>query len=97
MSVFIFLGLISSCASPPSRVEPKASASQSPHDQRTSGIFDIYFDSSGRATDVRVIKSTGSELLDNTSVRTLRRWHRKPGKVGRVRVPITYTMKVPEL
>ena len=65
--------------------------------QTGSGRFIISFDDSGNATDVSVAQSTGSPILDQTTVNTFRRWRCKPGTYHRVAVPITYTMQGAQL
>jgi TonB family protein len=47
---------------------------------------------SGSVTDVVMRQSCGSVILDNSTLDTLRRWRFKRASVGRVRVPITYTL-----
>jgi TonB family protein len=64
--------------------------------QTGSGRFMITFDSSGNVTDVSVLSSTGSAILDQTSMTTFRRWRAKPG-VPKVIVPITYTLEGAQL
>ena len=58
-----------------------------------SGKFLLHFDASGSVTDVDVVQSTGSDILDQTSSSTFRRWRCKPGVYSKVYVPITYTME----
>ena len=65
--------------------------------QTGSGSFIITFDDSGSVSDVSVAKSTGSPILDQTSMNTFRRWRVKPGTYKRVRVPITYTLSGAQL
>ncbi len=65
--------------------------------QTGSGKFLLVFNSSGSVTDVQVAKSTGSAILDQTSVQTFRRWRCKPGAYTKVYVPITYTMEGAQL
>lgn len=57
-----------------------------------SGKFMVIFDSGGSVSDVETIKSTGNAILDQTTINTFRRWRAKPG-VGKVIVPITYTLQ----
>jgi TonB family protein len=38
------------------------------------GLFRIAFDTSGKATGVQVVKSTGHQALDSEAMRTLRLW-----------------------
>lgn len=60
--------------------------------QTGSGRFLLKFDSLGTVTDVGVAQSTGSEILDQISMSTLRRWRCKPGIYKQVYVPITFTL-----
>lgn len=65
--------------------------------QTGSGRFVITFDDSGNATNVSVARSTGSPILDQTSVNTFMRWRCKPGFYKKVVVPITYTLQGAQL
>ena len=47
---------------------------------------------SGSVLDVRMAQSTGSVILDNSTVSTVRRWRFRPGTLSQVQVPITYTL-----
>jgi protein TonB len=47
---------------------------------------------SGEVTDARMWQSTGNALLDDATLRALRRWRFQPGKIVAVRVPITFTL-----
>ena len=47
---------------------------------------------SGEVTDATMVQSIGSPILDNATISTFRRWRFKPGRVLKVRIPITYTM-----
>jgi len=62
-----------------------------------SGKFVISFDDSGNATDVTTVQSTGSKILDSTTVSTFMRWKCNPGAYHKVAVPITYTMEGAQL
>ena len=46
----------------------------------------------GRVTDAKMSKSTGSTMLDKLTVQTFKSWRFKPGSVAKVRIPITFTM-----
>jgi TonB family protein len=61
--------------------------------QTGSGKFLLHFDPGGAVTDVDVVQSTGSAILDQTSAQTFRRWRCKPGVYSKVYVPITYTLE----
>ena len=65
--------------------------------QTGSGRFLITFDDSGNATDVTATQSTGSPILDQTSINTLMRWKCNPGAYHKVVVPITYTLQGAQL
>lgn len=65
--------------------------------QTGSGKFLLIFNSSGSVSDVEVSQSTGSAILDQTSMQTFRRWRCKPGAYTKVYVPITYTMEGAQL
>ncbi|MEO5753544.1 MAG: energy transducer TonB [Chthoniobacterales bacterium] len=65
--------------------------------QTGSGKFLLIFSSSGSVSDVQVTQSTGSAILDQTSMQTFRRWRCKPGAYSKVYVPITYTMEGAQL
>lgn len=64
--------------------------------QTGSGRFKLLFDADGRVTDVQTMQSTGSAILDQTTINTFRRWRAKPGG-PQVIVPITYTMEGAQL
>jgi len=58
-----------------------------------SGVVGLTLNSaSGEVIDARMSQSTGSAILDNTTVETLRRWRFRPGVPWNVAVPITYTL-----
>jgi len=44
----------------------------------------------GRITDAKMSKSTGSAMLDKLTVQTFKSWRFKPGTVSQVLVPISY-------
>jgi len=63
--------------------------------QRTTGSGSVVLlinSLTGSVTDARMEQSTGSIVLDNSTVSTLQRWRFKPGTVTKVQVPITYTL-----
>ena len=60
--------------------------------QTGSGKFLLTFAADGSVIDVQVVQSTGSGILDQTSLTTLRRWRCRPGVYERAYVPITYTL-----
>ncbi|HEY2713820.1 MAG TPA: energy transducer TonB [Chthoniobacterales bacterium] len=65
--------------------------------QTGSGKFLLHFNATGAVTNVDVVQSTESPILDQTSSLTFRRWRCRPGVLTRVTVPITYTMEGAQL
>jgi TonB family protein len=57
-----------------------------------SGKFLLKFDSDGNVTDVIAAQSTGSKILDRSSISTLLRWRCQPGAYTQVYVPVTFTL-----
>jgi TonB family protein len=58
-----------------------------------TGIIIIQVDrATGNVTDVRMLQSTGSSILDGASVSAFRRARFKPGTEGPVKIPIAFTM-----
>ena len=62
-----------------------------------SGKFLLTFGLDGNVTDVSAVTSTGSAILDQTTINTFRRWRCQPGVYKKVYVPITYTMQGAQL
>lgn len=56
----------------------------------------IYLDAKGAVTRVEVVKSSGSKILDAASTEALRNWRAKPGRPGRVIVPINFFLSSPK-
>lgn len=55
-----------------------------------SGSFEVAFDSAGHVVSVRVVRSTGSRVLDVSSVGALKTWRARPGIAWKTVVPFTY-------
>jgi TonB family protein len=45
----------------------------------------------GGVTDAAMAESTGSAILDNSTLSAFRQWRFKPGAVLKVTIPITFT------
>lgn len=60
--------------------------------QTDSGKFLLRFDDNGNVTEVGLIESTGSPILDQVAMRTLRQWRCQPGAYESVYVPVTFTL-----
>ena len=65
--------------------------------QTGSGKFLLRFASTGDVTEVLVVQSTGSVVLDQVSLSALRQWRCKPGVYDKVYVPITFTLEGAQL
>ena len=61
------------------------------HSKPGDGLFLIDFNSSGHATAVHIVKSTGNAKLDATTVGKLKRWTCQPGVYKQVYVPFAQT------
>ncbi|HKP03663.1 MAG TPA: energy transducer TonB [Chthoniobacterales bacterium] len=56
-----------------------------------TGRFRMMVDfKTGKVTDVLILKTTGSDVLDREAILALRRWRFKPGKARQVDLPITF-------
>jgi protein TonB len=44
-------------------------------------LLDVYVGEDGRVSDVKLKKSSGSDLLDRTAIDTVRRWRFEPATV----------------
>ncbi len=58
------------------------------------GLYDVFIDPpTGVVTRVTVAQSTGSKILDGAAVNAFLRWRARPGKLSRLRVPCTFTLR----
>jgi protein TonB len=58
-----------------------------------SGIAELTVNrDAGIVIEARMAQSTGSAILDDATVETLRRWRFKPGTSANIQVPITFTL-----
>jgi len=58
-----------------------------------AGVFDVIVRTeTGVVTDVKILRSTGSQLLDNAAVKALSRWRARPGKISHIKVPVNFVM-----
>ena len=57
------------------------------------GVYDAFVDPpTGVVARVTVAQSTGSKILDGAAVNAFR-WRARPGKLSRLRVPCTFTLR----
>jgi TonB family protein len=58
-----------------------------------SGVYDVWMRvKPGVVTRVDIIRSTGSKLLDDAAVKSLRHWRARPNTVSHMRVPIRFLL-----
>lgn len=87
---FVALSPSGSMSGPPPESPPEARA------QHLSGrgIFLLHFDKpTGNIIDVTVRQSTGSAILDQAAIATLRKWHATPNCPREVPMTITYSVQ----
>ena len=60
--------------------------------QTGSGKFLLGFDANGYVTNVTLVQSTGSPILDQLAIGAFQRWRCRPDVYERVYVPITFTL-----
>jgi protein TonB len=79
-----------------SRAATYAPKPEYPSEARTrhitgSGVCVVDVDpGSGNVTGASMAESTGDPILDDSAVRTFRKWRFKPGTVSRVRIPVEF-------
>jgi TonB family protein len=79
-----------------SRAATYAPKPEYPSEARTrhitgSGVCVVDVDpGSGNVTGASMAQSTGNPILDDSTVRTFRKWRFKPGTVSRVRIPVEF-------
>jgi TonB family protein len=57
------------------------------------GWFELFIDSaSGRVQQVRVVKSTGVKMLDDSAVATLLQWRAKPRTIHHAMIPVEFKL-----
>ena len=59
-----------------------------------TGIYDVWIrPKTGVVTRVDIARSTGSKLLDDAAVQSLRQWRARPNALSRIRVPIRFSLR----
>ena len=58
--------------------------------QQGQGYFRLYVARNGNVTAVKVTKSTGHELLDDSCLKAFRRWQLKPGFRREIDTPVSF-------
>lgn len=59
----------------------------------SSGSYRIYFDATGRAKNVQILKSTGAPIFDRAALMALQQWKSEPGQEWTIVVPISFQPK----
>ena len=57
-----------------------------------SGVYEIRIDRAGTPTAVKVVKSSGSAVLDKAAMTAFKRWRFKPGIFQSVRIPVSWSV-----
>ena len=57
------------------------------------GSYRIYFDATGRAKNVQILKSTGAAPLDRAAITALQQWKSEPGQEWTIVVPVSFQPK----
>jgi TonB family protein len=55
-----------------------------------SGLYELRIDKTGKTTNVAIVKSAGSPVLDQAAKSTFMKWRFKPAVFTRVRVPVSW-------
>jgi TonB family protein len=58
--------------------------------QQGQGYFRLYVARDGNVTTVKVIKSTGHDLLDDSCLKAFKSWQLKPGFRREIDVPVSF-------
>ena len=59
------------------------------------GWYELSFDAVGGVKQVRVLKSSGVKILDDSVAAALLRWRAKPGMIQHAVIPVTFEMESP--
>ena len=57
-----------------------------------SGLYELRINKAGVTTDVAIVKSSGSAVLDKAAKSTFLKWRFKPAVFSRVRVPVSWAV-----
>jgi TonB family protein len=57
-----------------------------------SGVYELRIDKAGRISAVRIVKSSGSAVLDTAATTAFKKWRFKPGVFQSVRVPVSWSV-----
>ena len=57
-----------------------------------SGLYELRINKAGTTTEVVIVKSSGSAVLDNAAKNAFKKWRFKPAIFTRVRVPVSWSV-----
>ncbi|MEY2504462.1 MAG: Gram-negative bacterial TonB protein C-terminal [Verrucomicrobiota bacterium] len=57
-----------------------------------SGLYELQIDKAGKPTAVKIVKSSGSAVLDNAATASFRKWRFKPAVFRSVRIPVSWSV-----
>jgi protein TonB len=57
-----------------------------------SGLYELRINKSGNTTEVVIVKSSGSRVLDQAARNALMKWRFKPGVFVRIRLPVSWSV-----
>ena len=60
-------------------------------------LLELYVTPKGAVRRVNVVQSTGLVWLDRSAADALRQWRFKAGITGRLRIPVTYSLRCPNI
>jgi len=102
IALVILLTALASVNSQPSEPSEKHKAIYAPPPEYPLGarqrhwtgkdIFLCYLRPDGTVSSVKILQSTGHDMLDQAGTSALGRWRFQPGNMKRVKIPLTFTM-----
>ena len=58
-----------------------------------SGLYELRINKTGKTTEVAIVKSSGSRVLDQAARSAFMNWRFKPGIFVRIRMPVTWAAR----
>jgi TonB family protein len=86
-------GSVEAISNFPVHPTPRYPAEAQRHGWQGTGLFVLRFREDGSMEKVVTLRSTGHPALDDEGVRTLLRWHCRPGLYMTAYIPITFAMR----
>ena len=57
-----------------------------------SGVYELRIDKAGKISEVAIVKSSGSAVLDKAATTAFKKWRFKPGVFQLVRIPVSWSV-----